>query len=339
MDSAESAGGRLGAVLSSPRSGVVALGPPRPVAGHHARPGPAGPDRRTELRLPGRREPQRRPVRQPGRHALGPRRLRARCSPSRSLAGWPSSTAEWDAALAAHDRATPGRAVRRHAAAASSRGAIHDVRGPALARPRRSATTSPTWCSTGSTPWVRSSPLDALPAGGAAHVAASATRAWRSRTPWPPSPTSTAHPEDSHDARRRHPGSDRRRRLAAGLARQPPDDGRRPGARRLGDAAPDPSHVDHRPHHHARGGPRGSACPAGRVVLVSPLLLGRLHELVPGRPRRPARLRPRPVAGRDAAPGRLAPVRRRSARVPGPPPRHGPPRPPRRVGALARHSR
>src|SRR5687768_5470775 len=30
MDSAESAGGRLGAVLSSPRSGVVALGPHGP---------------------------------------------------------------------------------------------------------------------------------------------------------------------------------------------------------------------------------------------------------------------------------------------------------------------
>ena len=137
----------------------------------------------------------------------------------------------------------------------------------------------------------------------------SATRAWRSKTPWPriPEPRRPT-PDDGDHAGRGHPGPDRRRRLAAGLARQPPDDARRTRARCLGDAAPDPSHVDHRPHQpRARWISGGQRVPSGAIVLRQSPAPRPPARAGPGRSRRPARFDPRRWQSGTQRPGAWLP--------------------------------
>ena len=106
--------------------------------------------------------------------------------------------------------------------------------------------------------------------------------------------------------------------------------------RRVGDLAPRPADLGDGPRHHDRRRDRpASTLPAGEVVLVSPLLLGRLAELVPGDPDELRRLRPRPVAPRRCPAGRLASVRRRRPRLPRPHPRLRAPARSGRLGSRA----
>ncbi len=80
----------------------------------------------------------------------------------------------------------------------------------------------------------------------------------------------------------------------------------------------------------------GTEVPAGRVVLVSPLLLGRSSRAGAGRPGRASRSSTRSGGtDADAAAGRLAALRRRTARLPGPHARPGAARPPRDLGRPA----
>ena len=134
-------------------------------------------------------------------------------------------------------------------------------------------------------------------------------------------------------ARGRHPGADRRRRVAARLGREPPP----------GDA--DPVHAVWET---LRLTPPtwitaritteevdldGTAClrlrGAGQSAAPRPA-----GDAGSGRGPRPRRVPPGSVAGRRSAPRRLAAVRCRAARLPGPQPRHGAARPPGRVGSV-----
>src|SRR5690349_12823113 len=106
MDSVEAAGGRLGAVLASPRSGVVALGPRGPWLAttlEHAREVltdvvafdfPGDVSRRGDLSAS-------RGDTRSGHVLFQPVR------PDLVARGLGVFTTEWDAALAAHDRSTP----------------------------------------------------------------------------------------------------------------------------------------------------------------------------------------------------------------------------------------
>ena len=342
IDSAESAGGRLGAVLlvTAIRSGRPRAA--RTVAGHHAWPGRDGAHRRDELRLPGRREPQRRPVRAAGAtRAPGTRRLPARAArPGRAWAGRLRRRVGRHA-VGQHDRTTPGEPYDAMRAAASSRGAIHDVGGPALSRPRPTATTSPT-CVLG---WIDAlGPVIAArrpPGGGAGRRRRERDARLALEEALAAVPKLDAPPQQlrHHAGRRRSRSPSPPGAWLLRLARQPPERRGRTRARRLGDAAPDASHLDHRSHLTREVDLGGRPCARGGHRAGQPPPPRRLPELVPGDPGGSGRLRPRPLADASAAPGRVAPVRGRSARVPGPQPRAWPSSSTSPGGALDRNSR
>ena len=80
------------------------------------------------------------------------------------------------------------------------------------------------------------------------------------------------------------------------------------------------------------GRPRRQRVPAGRVVLVSPLLLGRLAELVPGDAGRARRLRPARWDDDSHRPGAWLPFGAGPHACPGRTLGHGAARPPRDLG-------
>ena len=161
----------------------------------------------------------------------------------------------------------------------------------------------------------------------------------RSRTPSPrPFRASTTPPATSPRAGGGRTGADRGRRLAARLARRSSVGTRRPRPRRLGDAPPDPADVDHRPDHdrtgHARrhvdpgrtGGAGQSTAPRSAAG-AGP---GRAPSGSPPSTPRGGRTRPRT--------GRVAALRRRPARLSRAHARVRPVRTPRDLGAAATSS-
>ena len=333
MDSAESAGGRLGAVLSSPRSGAVALGPHGPWLATDARPGPTGAHRHRRLRLPRRREPHRRPVGQPGRDPVRPRRLSPRSAPTSVARGrrdvrrtsGPRRCAAPRPHAARTSRTTPCSCCAVRWPRDHDRGVLP------VARRRRTATA------------VADLVLDWIDALGpviAARASAGRwsrvrraeqrTRASRSRTcSATPSPRTrrATRQQAATVAGRRHPGPHRRRGVAARLARQPPDGRCEPATRsgrHCGSLRPPGSPPASRPREVDLG---GATVPQGRVVLVSPLLLGRLSELVPGDPGGLAGFDAAPVAGpQSQRPGAWLPFGAGPHACPGRTPRDGPAR-------------
>ena len=271
LDSVESAGGRLGAVLSAPRSGVVALAA-RAVARHDAD-ARRGPDRAGPLRLPRRRHPQRRPVREHRRHPLGPRRLR----PADPRPGRPRVSAferEWHAALDTHDRTRPAEPYDAMVLLRRPSGALDDRRGAGRGRGTRDRRRRPR------------PRLDRLPRPR--HLGPPTARPLEPRSPHregrPPRPRGRAV------ARSPGPPAPRRRwrrcSPPASRSRSPPARGCWPGSP-AHPATDDPVHAVWET---LRLTPptwitarittedvelAGTEVPAGRVVLVSPLLLGR----------------------------------------------------------------
>ena len=308
MDSAESAGGRLGAVLVGPRTGVVALGrhgpwlTTTPDQARQVLSGVPDFDFPGDVTRSGDLSASRGDTRS-GHVVFAPAAARAR-----SRAAWPSSPpsgTRQSRRMVGRPQGEPYDAVL---SAASSCGAIHDIRGAGLARPRptrprrrpgarldrRSRS-----CDRCSTP---SPPVEPGTSQGARRALGART------TPWPPSPTSTAHQMTATML-----AAGIQVPIAAGawllaLARQPPDD-----------RGVDPVHVVWETLRltpptwiTARITTRevdlgGQRVPSGRRRLVSPILLGRLHELVPGRSRRPASFDPRRWQSGTQRPGAWLP--------------------------------
>ncbi len=225
----------------------------------------------------------------------------------------------------------PRRAVRRDAGAASPRRPLHhgrrarDGQPGAAPRDRRSGACLDR-CPRPSD--LRPSPAGEMDPGASCRAA----REGLSRG----LPRSHARPagftgRGGRRARRRDPGPDRRRRMVDRAPRAPWPRGRRSRPRRLGNPPHHAPHLDHRPDHDREMVLDGEPLPAGAVVLVSPLLLGRLPNLVPGDPAGVSKIRPRPLERRPTAPRRLAAVRRRAARLPGAFAGHGGPHAPCRV--------
>ena len=227
MDSAESAGGRLGAVLVGPRTGVMApsarCGPWLATTPALARAGPHRPggfDFPGDVSRSGDLSGSRGDTR--SGHTLSPRLARPRW---RGVAQ--SSPASGTRAWTTHERDTTRRAVRRHGAAAPSRRAVHDSGGAAVARPRRARR--------GRRPGAQ---LDRRPGSG--HRRPTPARRWSRASPerararlaledvLAASAASTARPRDGDHAGRRHPGADRRRRLLLAWLADHPRTGRDP---------------------------------------------------------------------------------------------------------------
>ena len=287
------------------------------VARHDARPRQAGADRPDRLRLPRRRQPQRRPVREPRRHPLGaprlrprsPREVRARHGDLRARVGGgarPSTTrprpgTPYDAMLL----------LRRPVARATTRGRCSA---------RLTTPTSATVVADLVLAWI-----DALaPVIAARRPPRRWSRARRAESRARRAPrggAGAAHPPPAAPAARSRPSSPPASRCrsppAPGCSRgsaEHPSRRRRPRARRVGDAAPDAADLDHRSHRdRGRRAGRAAGAVRVRVVLVSPLLLGRDSTTSCRATTRPRRLRPRPLVRRrpaDRGPGcRSAQVR------------------------------
>ncbi len=322
VDSVESAGGRLGAVLSAPRSGVAQLGPrgpwlvTNPALARQVLTDVSAFDFPGDISRSGDLSRSIGDTRS-GHVTFDP------LGPDHVARGVVTFRDEWEDALTRHGRGAVGgpydamELLRRPISLSTIAAVLPD-----LDEHRRRG--SPTWCSPGSTPSHPSSRRAVRPDGSAGHAAWNVAPASPWRTPSTRSSASWLLPLTW---RRCWPQVSRCRSLRErGCWRGWPTIPPASSTRWTPSGRPCASHL---PRGSRLASPPGTstwvarAVPSGAVVLVSPLLLGRLPELVPGEPEKLPAFDPGRWRDTHAAARRLASLRRRPALLPGPLARHG----------------